>query len=281
MIRFGDVSRSIFGVSLDNLIQNLHSYALGVDRAAGVCDASRALIQSSSPAGTMQVKVEDGRVSVSFVQGKRAYRAELPMVPAGDGAQPSLSYRDDTDGQKPVVIELSGQEAFNDLVSSKEDAGKFPEQLVALHSHVLSFLRSRLPQVAATALPVGSAAEKGAATAPENSPVANSIAPKVPEYTPMVLERNGQRDLRFEGRLVAGVRSAPVNGRWMEMAVLETKSSKRVGVKTGYSLWRGESDRREVAVLGSDEELLQFFGFTALAKTLYSRLGLDAVETLD
>lgn len=105
-------------------------------------------------------------------------------------------------------------------------------------------------------------------------------APK-PEFTCFVVPRHNQADLRFEGKLVAGVQSALMRGRCFILSVYQTKGGKFVGVKRGVSLLLGERDNFEALVAGAIEELVPFFGYSPLPKVLYQQLGLTTDEVVE
>ena len=113
-----------------------------------------------------------------------------------------------------------------------------------------------------------------------------------------VVIKDGDADLRFSGVLVASAapNSAGSNGRWKELRVYRTKGGSLVFSEIGRSLVDGERDKfsaevfefRISAVLPTmeggqvvsyqdkeAEAAVRFFGYTPLAKALYTKLGMS------
>lgn len=132
----------------------------------------------------------------------------------------------------------------------------------------------------------GSPEESTQGTAQEAAPGAEA-SPNVqaPDdgYTQFLIQRPGETDLRIRAKVIARNESAWVNGRCHVFAVLKTPGGKFVGVKEGLTMWPGERDKAQVTIANSLKELTTLFGFTPLAKDLYTRLGDESlfVETIE
>lgn len=102
------------------------------------------------------------------------------------------------------------------------------------------------------------------------------------EATNHRLTRSGERDVRFEGVLLAEVSNrshqGPFQNRWTEIDVYRTVAGKFVCQVTQRSLWVNEADHFEVYVRDRLDELVDVLGYGALAKELYDDLGVDASE---
>jgi hypothetical protein len=74
------------------------------------------------------------------------------------------------------------------------------------------------------------------------------------------LTRTGLPPLAFTGTLVAEASSkshqGPLQNRWHEVAVYQTKGGKWVGVVTFRTVWQGENDRHTAQVADSADELV-------------------------
>lgn len=96
----------------------------------------------------------------------------------------------------------------------------------------------------------------------------------VNEYQWYVVRRANQKDLKFKGKLLATGRTAFRQGRQYVLSVFETPSGKIVAVKEGLSMWLNERDITDVGIFESLQELPAFFGYGALAKAIYLKVGL-------
>ena len=105
-----------------------------------------------------------------------------------------------------------------------------------------------------------------------------------------VIERDGDRAIRFTGELIATAASSPdtasssysrSTGRWTELRLFRTKGGKFVCERVGYSQWQGEHDRHEAAVVATEAAVIEFFGLGWLAKALYAEAGIAAVEDVE
>jgi hypothetical protein len=98
------------------------------------------------------------------------------------------------------------------------------------------------------------------------------------------VRRDGDRDLCFEGELIASISSrrheGKANTRWNELALYRTAGGKLVASKIGRTIWQGEVDRYE-AVVGDERVISSFFGYSDAAKELYEKAGIDALERIE
>ena len=66
------------------------------------------------------------------------------------------------------------------------------------------------------------------------------------------VERDGQRDLRFEGELLAEVsdreHSGPKSNRWTEVRIYRTGGGRYVVATTNRTQWQGEWDKHDATV---------------------------------
>jgi hypothetical protein len=97
------------------------------------------------------------------------------------------------------------------------------------------------------------------------------------EYT---VTRDGQKDLRFSGELLAEVNNKWVagkdNSRWHELSLYKTAGGKYVLHEVFRTQWQGEIDRHGAAVYGTAEEVLDTLtcedgGLSELDKKLLQR----------
>lgn len=221
-------------------------------------------------------------------QGPLEYRLQVDPFEAGKA--PAISARL-TDRRTGEVHELDGAAVFN---------GDIPAAFQDLHAEVTSHLRAFVPPAlwqhltaargAAAAPPSGDG--NGGATGIADTPVsapdtgaaeATGVAPAGQEdaaagLRTYVLPRRGEADLRFTGKLLDAVATLPLNGRWTEYLVYQTRAGKYIGVKLGRSMRLGESDRVESQVAQELAGLAEFFGHNPLAKMLTHRLGIRQYE---
>lgn len=102
--------------------------------------------------------------------------------------------------------------------------------------------------------------------------------------------RDGEKNLRFEGELIAARKSSPVmgnnrysgsNGRWSVLKLYKTKGGKFICQRIGMTSWDKESDRYTGLVCTNMAEVVAFFGMSDLAKELYSDAGASAGADVD
>lgn len=104
----------------------------------------------------------------------------------------------------------------------------------------------------------------------------------------VIVYRDGERDLKFTGELIASAKSTPERqssnysgstGRWCTLKLYRTAKGKYVCAQIGHTQWQGETDRYSGAVCESVDQVVEFFGNGRLAKLLYDNAELDtAVE---
>lgn len=109
----------------------------------------------------------------------------------------------------------------------------------------------------------------------------------MPYYT---VERDNDRDLRFEGEIIATANSQPNNaagnysgttGRWSELRLYKTRGGKFICEQIGHTQWQGERTRYSGAVCDTPDEVIDFFGNGWLAKQLYAEGGIDATLNIE
>jgi len=102
------------------------------------------------------------------------------------------------------------------------------------------------------------------------------------------IARNNGAALAFDGELLAQVSSSDNNascssysgqtGRWQVLALYKTQGGKFVCERINRTQWQGERDSHHAKVCTSNNEVIQFFGHSWLAKDLYSEAGITAAE---
>ena len=99
------------------------------------------------------------------------------------------------------------------------------------------------------------------------------------------LTRDGERDVRFTGKLVAGASShhyeGPRNIRWTEISLYKTQGGTWIAQTVGRTLWQGEHDRHSVVMADTDEDLIDRLGTGWLAKEVYEEAGIDTAVNVD
>lgn len=103
------------------------------------------------------------------------------------------------------------------------------------------------------------------------------------EFHDFVVERDGDKNLKFNGRIVAAVSSSPDRGRWVELNLYKTKSGSWVCEQIGHSSWQDEVTQHKAAVIPEDNlsEVFDFFGCGWLAKELYEEADIECVQEID
>lgn len=108
--------------------------------------------------------------------------------------------------------------------------------------------------------------------------------------TEITLPRDGDRDLRFTGELIAEASSSANNvrsdysgapGRWAELALYRTASGKLVAQEVGRTQWEGEHDRHSAWVCETEAEVIDALGTGWLAKMLYEAAEIECIEEID
>ena len=105
------------------------------------------------------------------------------------------------------------------------------------------------------------------------------------------IERDNDRDLVFQGELIAAVGNAlgpnGNRGRWFVLCLYRTESGALVAERIGRTRYRGETDRHQAVVCRDDdagtavEKVIAFFGLGALAKNLYEKANIEVTERVD
>jgi|SRR5215469_14184146 len=104
------------------------------------------------------------------------------------------------------------------------------------------------------------------------------------------LKRDGERDLKFRGELIAKVGNSwdkasgdysGSTGRKSVYRLYRTASGKFVAASEGLTQWQGEHDRYDAKVCETEAEVMEFFGHNRLAKELYEAADLDTSEVID
>jgi len=104
------------------------------------------------------------------------------------------------------------------------------------------------------------------------------------------IRRSGDRDIVFTGELIGSAETSPdtarsnysgSNGRWQELELYRTQSSKLICQRMDRTQWQGERDHYEAKVCANEAEVIEFFGTGNLAKKLYEDAGIDCVEEVD
>lgn len=106
----------------------------------------------------------------------------------------------------------------------------------------------------------------------------------------VVVERAGDRDIRFVGELIAAASSSPdkssnyhsgSTGRWSVLRLYRSRGGKLICEQIGKTQWIGEHDRCSGAVCDTEAEVIAFFGLGWLAKQLYEEAGIDYAEAVE
>lgn len=107
------------------------------------------------------------------------------------------------------------------------------------------------------------------------------------------IERDNSAALAFDGELIAKVSSSNNNAsgssysgstvRWQVLALYRTEGGKLICERIDRTRWQGERDSHHAKVCTSnnDNEVIDFFGHSWLAKDLYSEAGFDAAERIE
>lgn len=244
---------------------------------------------------------DTGELEFSFVDGPGSYAVRIPTKMV-DGQYGKIAVRF-ANGRFASPVHFVAFEDFAKL--------SVPKPFQKLHERVVKHLAQTLPaalieamglagnrsakasvDASVAAQPDGAAeipqpsqmVEDGAnsATGSESGDVPSAQAPVVKdEHTWYVLPRHGAPDLRFKGKRLARVVSAPRGGRQNLFEVYQLESGKYLGVRVGLSWWVNEHDRTSTQVVEDKAQLVDFFEYSPLAKALYAQLGLEAVETLE
>jgi hypothetical protein len=102
--------------------------------------------------------------------------------------------------------------------------------------------------------------------------------------------RDDEANLWFVGELIAEDGSSPdrgssyfsgSTGRWTLLKLWRTEAGKFVAQRIGRTQWQGEHDRYSAAVCDTEAEVIAFFGYGALAKSIYHDAGIEADERIE
>lgn len=97
----------------------------------------------------------------------------------------------------------------------------------------------------------------------------------------ITLDNDNAPDVSFNGWLLADssnrYESGPYNERtrWMELSLYKTAGGNLVAQTVGRSLWQGEVDRYKVKICKTEQEVIDFFGFSDSAKNIYKKVGIS------
>lgn len=239
--------------------------------------------------GSMSVdQAQDGFV-LAFTEDDRSYK--LVLEPRKSAAEPFKLKVTLLDGDNRQEHLFDGTTLFS---------AKMPEEFQALHARVRDYLKAMLPKELwaqfetapqAGPRPAAAAPEPSTTTAGEtaafagSAPASTGSATAQPQETDpfewFVVRRQGQPDLRFKGKLIARVDSTIRRGRKTIFQVFQTPSGKFVGIELGVSYWAGERDLVNSLVTDNLESLVSLFGYSHLAKALYSQLALATEEVIE
>jgi hypothetical protein len=112
------------------------------------------------------------------------------------------------------------------------------------------------------------------------------------EYADFEVRRDGARDLKFKGILIADVAShderamedgyySGSTGRWAELELYKTAKGTFIAVEIGRTRYLDETDRYSAEVCATESEVIDFLGDGWLAKKLYAQAGIDACEVVE
>jgi hypothetical protein len=231
----------------------------------------------------------NGVIRLSAVHGPLSYWASFPTRVADIAEFSATVLLGNGDWRHKLT--LNGVDFF--------DAKGIAPEFVELHEKVLDAakrhipgLRGRTGELARDARNTAEQAAKAARqqnataragveeTAPQgDAPAGGEAASR--ELCEVLIRRPGERDLRFKGELLAGVRTTPGLVRGWDLRVYRTAAGKFVAIQAGLSSILGECDRVEVKVLDRLEDVTGFFGATNRAKALYRDLNLSFEEYLE
>lgn len=101
----------------------------------------------------------------------------------------------------------------------------------------------------------------------------------------IIVERDNDADLRFQGEKIASASShhyeGPRNIRWTELTLYRTQGGKLVCEEVGQTRWDGERTRYSAIVANAESELVKALGYGWLAKELYDSAGIEYVEDIE
>lgn len=110
------------------------------------------------------------------------------------------------------------------------------------------------------------------------------------EFEKFTLDRDDEKKISFTGKMIATAYTTPgqdgsypsgSTGRSETIELYETKGGKFVCNHIWVTQWDGEQDRHEVFIVENDEEIINVFGQSDMAKRLYYIAGIDNVEEIE
>lgn len=241
--------------------------------------AQSASFSLSSDASSFSGELKaDGTIHLSATHGELLYDATFPTRVeniANFKANVTLGK-----GEEKQELTLNGAQFFSaEGISS--DFAELHEQVLDAAKRYLPGLRGRTGTLAREAQ---EHAERASVeeVAPETS-ASETAETAVPEFCEVIIRRPGERNLRFSGKLLAGVRTGAVFGcgRGWDMRVYQTAGGKIVAVKTGLTSFMGEQDRVTTEVFENLDSIQEFFGASEAAKALYRELSLSFDEVIE
>lgn len=108
--------------------------------------------------------------------------------------------------------------------------------------------------------------------------------------TPIVVRRDGDRDLRFTGARIAATWNSPDRasgmysgsvGRWTEHRLYRTRKGAWVCQTREMTQWDHEDDVTVARVCQTEAEVIEFFGVDQLAKEIYAEAGIDVAIDIE
>lgn len=97
----------------------------------------------------------------------------------------------------------------------------------------------------------------------------------------ITLDNDNAPNVKFQGELLADASNRysknPYNGetRWNEIYLYKTVGGNLVAQTVGRSQWQGEVDRYKVKVCKTEQEVIDFLGFSDSAKHIYKEAGIS------
>lgn len=92
------------------------------------------------------------------------------------------------------------------------------------------------------------------------------------------VKRDGDRDIKFAGSLIAKVSSPEKNGRRQVLRLYLSDKGKFICQRINYTRWPDEISRFEAKVYTNYIEVIEFFGLGWLAKELYRNAKIEEAE---
>ena len=96
--------------------------------------------------------------------------------------------------------------------------------------------------------------------------------------------RDDQPDLVFSGELIASSSShhheGPQNTRWSELRLWRTEGGSFIAGKCHRTRWIGEKDSFSAQICDDEATVVEAFGHSDLAKSIYADADINATETV-